>query len=282
MASDNANSDPSLCNPNHCEPFESVRTAATGFIDNLYFPYDRLAIVTFDRSPALNQPLTTVKGDALASLNSIVLNFQPGNPPCDFIPSAESAPVQPDPSGCTTTNIGGGILGAASALTDPGLARYDSLWVVVVLTDGAANHTMPQVGFSNGYCPASTWFQPGCNTIGGEEWSCPICRDVAGLATRHSSTSSKYDAEDYARDRADELAKLRTDADKKSEMIIFTIGLGDQVVHTAYGKPDAGQELLEYVKDQAGFGGYYASPSAADLGNIFSDIAQQIFTRISQ
>ncbi len=247
MASDNANSDPSLCNPNHCEPFKSVRTAATGFIDNLYFPYDRLAIVTFDRSPALNQPLTTVKGDALASLNSITLNLQPGDPPCNFIPSAESTPIQPDPSGCTTTNIGGGILGAASALTDSGLARYDSLWVVVLLTDGAANHTDPQPAgvFPNGYCPASTWFQPGCNTINGEEWSCPICRDVAGLATRHSSTSSKYDAEDYARDRADELAKLRTDADKKSEMIIFTIGLGDQVVQHCLRKTGCGRGIIE-------------------------------------
>ncbi len=283
MASDSSNSDPSLCNPDHCEPFEFVRSAAAGFINNLYFPYDRLAIVSFDRGVTVDQALTTDKITALNTLNSLTVYPQPGDPPCDFIPSAQSNPIQPDPSGCTTTNIGGGLLGAASALTDPGLARYDSLWVVVVLTDGAANHTVAQgSGFPNGYCPASTWFQPGCNTINGEEWSCPICRDIAGIATRHSSSSPDYDAEDFARDQADALAQLRTDSTNQSEMIIFTIGLGDQVTNTVYGKPDAGQELLQYIKDQAGFGGYYASASAADLGNIFEDIAQQIFTRISQ
>ena len=282
MASDNANSDPSLCNPHSCQPFESVRAAATVFVNNLYFPYDRLAIVSFDRAVSVDQPLTTDKTTALNSLNSLTLRPQPGDPPCDFIPSAQSTPIQPDPSGCTTTNIGGGLLGASSALTDPSLARYDSLWVVILLTDGAANHTDSQPGFPNGYCPASTWFQTGCNTINGEEWSCPICRDVAGISTYHNSSSADYDAEDYAVDRAKELAQLRTDSLNQSEMLIFTIGLGDQVTNTAYGKPDAGQELLEFIKDQAGFGGYYASPTAADLGDIFEDIAQNIFTRITQ
>jgi len=282
MASDSSNSDPSLCNPNNCEPFESVRTAAAGFINNLYFPYDRLAIVSFDRGVTLDQPLTSDKSAALATLSSLTVYPQPGDPPCDFVPSAESIPIQPDPSGCTTTNIGGGLLGAASALTDPGLARYDALWVVVLLTDGAANHTVAQgSGFPNGYCPASTWFQPGCNTINGEEWSCPICRDIDGIATRHSSSSPDYDAEDYARDQADALVALRTDANNKSEMIIFTIGLGDQVTNTVYGKPDAGEELLQYIADAAD-GSYYRSPTADELSKIFEDIAQKIFTRLTQ
>jgi Flp pilus assembly protein TadG len=283
MASDNANSDPTLCNPSSCQPFESVRAAAAGFINNLYFPYDRLAIVSFDRAVSLDQPLTTVKADALTTLNSLTVFPTPGNPPCDYNPNPPDAPLQPDPSGCTTTNIGGGLLGAASALTDPSLARYDSLWVVVLLTDGAANHTVAQVGFPNGYCPASTWFQPGCNTdpVTGVEYGCPICRDIAGIATYHDSSSPDYDAEDYAVDQADTLVALRTDSLGASEMIIFTIGLGDQVTNTTYGKPDAGQELLEYIADAAD-GSYYASPTAADLVSIFSDIAQNIFTRITQ
>ena len=284
MASDSSNNDPSLCNPTRtCEPFESVRRAAEGFINNLYFPYDRLAIVSFDRGVSIDQPLTDVKGDALATLNSLTVFPQPGNPPCDYNPNPPFAPLQPNPAGCTTTNIGGGLLGAASALTNPGLARYDSLWVVVLLTDGAANHTVAQGGFPNGYCPASTWFQPGCNTdpVTGVEYGCPICRDIAGLVTYHDSTSPHYDAEDYAVDQADALVALRTDSLGVSEMIIFTIGLGDQVVNTTYGNPRAGEELLQYVANAAQ-GSYYASATAADLGNIFSDIAQRIFTRIAR
>ncbi len=41
--------DPSQCNPAHdCQPFEEVKDAAAAFVDQLYFPYDRVAVVTFD------------------------------------------------------------------------------------------------------------------------------------------------------------------------------------------------------------------------------------------
>ncbi len=43
--------DPSQCNPIHnCHPFEEVKDAAKAFVDQMYFPYDRVAVVTFDRS----------------------------------------------------------------------------------------------------------------------------------------------------------------------------------------------------------------------------------------
>jgi len=285
MASDSGG-DPSSCNPNSCQPFEGVRAAAMGFIDNLYFPYDRAAIVTFDRGVHINQNLTDDRDVALNALANITVYPRPGNPPCDYAPIVDPLnplfPGQPDPSGCTTTNIGGGLLGGATVLSDPNFMRRDSLWVVVLLTDGAANHTLPMPGFPNGYCPSNTWIQDDCNLAipEGDPFRnlCPICRDIDGIVTRHDRDTDpdNYDAEDYARDQADELAEL-----SDRDMIFFTIGLGQQVTNTTYGKPDAGEELLLYIADLAD-GNYYSSATAADLGEIFSDIAQRIFTRIAK
>lgn len=285
MASDSGG-DPSTCNPNSCQPFEGVRAAAMGFIDNLYFPYDRAAIVTFDRGVHINQNLTDDRDVALNALANITVYPRPGNPPCDYAPIVDPLnplfPGQPDPSGCTTTNIGGGLLGGATVLSDPNFMRRDSLWVIVLLTDGAANHTLPMPGFPNGYCPSNTWIQDDCNLAipEGDPFRnlCPICRDIDGIATRHDRDSDpdNYDAEDYARDQADELAEL-----SDRDMIFFTIGLGQQVTNTTYGKPDAGEELLLYIADLTD-GNYYSSATAADLGEIFSDIAQRIFTRIAK
>lgn len=42
-----AGDDPHLCNINHtCQPLENIKTVAQDFIDTLFFPYDRVAIVT--------------------------------------------------------------------------------------------------------------------------------------------------------------------------------------------------------------------------------------------
>jgi hypothetical protein len=53
--------DPSKCNTNpppysgagfsgSCDPFSAVKQAADAFVDQLFFPYDRVAVVTFDRN----------------------------------------------------------------------------------------------------------------------------------------------------------------------------------------------------------------------------------------
>ncbi len=36
--------------PGECHPFEEVKKAAVDFVDRLYFPYDRVAVVTFDKA----------------------------------------------------------------------------------------------------------------------------------------------------------------------------------------------------------------------------------------
>ena len=149
------------CNPHNCHPFEEVRAAAKAFVDNLYFPYDRVAVVTLDQQITLAQNLTTDHDVAIAALDALTVMPEPGDPPCNYAPGQDWvngvwSPIGVlDPSGCTTTNLGGGLRGAGSALTDPTFMRSDSLWVVVLITDGAANHALALPGYPNGYCPAT-------------------------------------------------------------------------------------------------------------------------------
>ncbi len=36
--------------PGECHPFEEVKQAAVDFVDRLYYPYDRVSVVTFDKT----------------------------------------------------------------------------------------------------------------------------------------------------------------------------------------------------------------------------------------
>ncbi len=208
-----------------------------------------------------------------------------------------------DPSTCTTTDIGGGLFWAGKLLSTSG--REDALWVVVLLTDGAANATLPKPYPDNdltddntlrstlplGYCPTDTFDLP------------PFCRDV-DPDSRHVQGDSEYDADDYARDMADYVACSNHPAAgchlAGQSAAIFTIGLGNQVLRTSGNphKPDGGA-LLRYIAavgddgDPATdpcagetdytqwCGNYYFSPSGAQLDQVFADIASRLFTRLT-
>lgn len=68
---------------------------------------------------------------------------------------------------CPDTNVGGGIRAANNALTNAATIRRDSVWVMILLSDGAANRTDPvddrdiptDYGFS-GFCPWGTFCNP--------------------------------------------------------------------------------------------------------------------------
>jgi hypothetical protein len=111
-----------------------------------------------------------------------------------------------------------------------------------------------------------------------------------------------YDADDYARDRADEAS---------SQMIaIYTIGFGESVIDYSSGREDAGERLLRYIADVADDGSIYTAPcgsdfywdseykwplpnqgeqcgnyyyaEAANLNHVFASIASRLFSRISK
>ena len=68
---------------------------------------------------------------------------------------------------------------------------------------------------------------------------------------------------------------------------IYSIGLGNLVISSSIGDPDAGQELLLYAAntgdgDVGDAGLYYYAPNATELRSIFQRIADNIAIRLSQ
>ena len=325
--SDMPQDDPSQCNPtNTCHPFLEIKEAAKALVDKLYFPYDHVAIVTFDRDAHEALSLTgdgygidydtmtsaQIKAAIRANIDALTV-FQPPQaciyplapPQTDtethcinnpLLPKEEPAVGTVDvfnypmfvasapnynPSSIAAGNIGGG-LGAAG--DEFGNARDNSLWVVIVLAGSPATtgctHT---TGFFVTDCAGKNTTAQGriCpGTPGNPDWVEPLCRDNLA-SSRHASSSPSYDADDYARDNADWIAGPDTSA------IIFSIGLGNLVITSPAGDPDAGEQLLTYAAMGAGgsdanHGAYYFSPDAFGLQAIFLEIANNIATRLSQ
>ena len=201
-----------------------------------------------------------------------------------------------DPSRCLTSNIGGGVALAGAALAgsydqfEPYLpyvpvVRRESLWVVIVISDGLAN-----AGYNpDPICPSYTWTR----------W--PQCRDKDPY-TRHDDTTSSYDGDDYARDMADIVAK--------NSVFIFSVGLGnkvnlrdDRTVAPADCIPftidpvnspkncSAGQELMGYLAfgaarkvNQPTFTGafYNVGNDADQLERVFLDIYNKLTTKLTK
>ena len=324
--------DPKDCNlDDSCHPMHEVKAAATAFSDHLYFPYDRVGLVTFDQRATVKLAMSddiTVVHDAIDAVtvfegkggtplvgggtwgtsciyyrNDPALHYvDPENQdpvpphaspphtadyaqdpygPCRlFIDDSSGTywemdcPMQygpdPDPSHCGTTNIGEAVgLGTKALLGKYPLSyptpwpdiREDSVWVLVLLTDGAANAAYDSSG--NSLCPHYTW-----------SYNEGYCRAPNAL-TRHGSSDPDYDAQDQARDMMD-----IADGDN---IVIYTIGLGPVVTFNppVSTGPPPGETLLKYTED-IGNGKYFPAPSAADLDPAFLAIANLITSRINQ
>jgi hypothetical protein len=297
--------------PGDCHPFQEVKDAAWQFVDlSMYDGYDRVAIVTFDKNAVLRLPLTSDKKTVKDAIKNLEV-YEGGNPPsipslCPYTDTtAPNVPVVPggepcrlyytsgnyygfdcldfplgaatgDPSHCTSTNIGGGLRLAGNEFAGhpPSVPmREEALWVVILLTDGAAN-----AGYSGStpICPHYTWDRN------------PYCRDTdATAAGRHPDTiggnpNPLYDADDFARDMADFVAQPDPVG---QNAVLFSIGLGSLVTDTKYGDPPAGESLLKYAAEGANpnnKGEYYFAPTGSQLRAIFVAIANKIATRLTR
>ena len=303
-----SDADADLCNAaGTCEPFESVRTAALNLVDRMYFPYDRMSVVTFS-TVASDPPIITLEdgssnADVKAAINSIQVATEPGNPPCTI-------QTDGDPRGCTSTNTAEGLIVSGNQFGV--YTREEAVWIVILLSDGAANayRTGADVMDKNNWlCPGSS---PGSPT-----WAVPLCRDP-DASTRHPTSSSDYDVDDAARDSADFVGCPDSQSPQPAMCaapgqgaVIFTIGLGKLmwdskacdpgVYPPGYPTgcdPDLGEKLLRYVAavgddgdpatdpcdgigTAADCGNYYFSPSGPGLLRVFEAIASRIFTRIT-
>jgi hypothetical protein len=277
-----------------------VKNAAKLFTDQLYFPYDRVGIVTFDQRPTMVLPLS----DNLVTVQDTALHLKVyqgvgicpyttvETPPTSNVdlggpcrayqdvaqtvydgldcPTYWYAPF--DPRNCTSTNIGGGMAMAGNALgggypagTNPiPPVREEALWVTILLTDGSAN-----AGYSNNnipICPPYTWSRN------------PYCRDKESGVRHPASDTANYDADDYARDMIDFVAH-----DQNS--LVFSIGLGNLVVDNSFESSPSneapGEALMKYAASE-GAGIYYFAPTGDQLNDIFLAIANNIATRITK
>ncbi len=319
--------DPTVCNnfddgdgmPGECHPFEEVKQAAVDFVQEaMYFPFDRVAIITFDKYATtelsfsdidyVNTPAATIESIVLNTIRNLTVfeaeGVCPQGRPCRYYRVTDGAfdrflcgdgwsfPANPndpttftddnDPSLCMSTNVGGGMLLAGNQFAIPPV-RQNALWVVILLGDGAAN---------GGQCPRTTW---GIQDYNGRNVVL-FCRDPYAN-TRHCAdpdasrkarclneggiwSPDNYDADDYARDMVDFVAY-------DQQAYIYSIGLGDLVSAASVGDPDAGESLLLYAAnagdgDPGNAGLYYAAPTAAELRSIFQRIAENIAIRLSK
>jgi hypothetical protein len=253
-----------------------------------------------------------------AICQAYVWSMDPNNP--DNYPDPQ-AMAHADPSSCPSSNVGGALKLAREALVNDPAPRLDAFWVVVSLLGGPANATDETVDFPTGYCPRYTWtyawitpsniYLPELARNGdGGDW----CRDRYP-SVRHDDNDvasytnpvngdtfadpiSIYDADDYARDKADDLAK----AISGDGVTVFTIGLGAPIKSTntvAAGEKPAAEALLQYIAECAGedspddcatpvipsvinHGQYFYAPNNLALSAIFDRIAKNIATKISQ
>jgi hypothetical protein len=287
-----ANFDPSACNAaNNCQPLRQAKDAAKSMIDKLFDGYDRIAIVSFDFSATIHDPdlatatvleadHTAVKGaiDAIQLHDDLDLNdiIATGRNPIN----GELNPLDLNDDGTYTGGVpsgfgdaivstctGCGMRVAGNILSDQG--RVDSVWVIVLLSDGATNVSdLPDssdvnnpvpAGYIYGFCGGDPGF-PSPNRM----WDRPWCTD-SDPTTRHcgpfhanagecppgavwaGNNTPPYDVEDYARDITDRVALLVSANPNEpvggDEIAIYTIGLG-----VAAAPPDYdGEEMLRYM-----------------------------------
>ena len=299
--------DPSVCNDSvstPCEPLATVKDVALEFLDTMYFPYDRVAVVAFTSQPPNDTrfhttvlPLTDDQSDVEDAISDLKV-FNP--PVCDLNASPKSPYEGPcrnydvggtfegydcprfrdtgDLSTCNSSNIGG-AMSRAWVEFSTGVVRADALWITILLAGGPANatdgdgSTIPAGGvappsneFPFGYCPVLS----------------PPCRD-GDASSRHSPGDTDYDADDFARDAADDVA----DPLSGGGITIYTIGLGPLIQNAPLGDPDGAEQLLEYIADVAGgvdasHGFYSYAPTTSQLDDIFASIAENIFTKIAK
>jgi hypothetical protein len=192
----------------------------------------------------------------------------------------------PDPSHYTTTNLGGGLEMAGNQLATD--VRQQTLWVVILLTDGVAN-----AGYGGSdptyYCPGptatiNTWTNdPTCNDL-------DVADDVDASA-RPATTSLDYDASDYAYAMADFVGKAYPIG---QDALVYTIGLGGVVnkyPQASFADPNStpplvtgeglGKIFLNYAA-AVGRGQAFYAAGGADLDKIFTLIGTNIATRLSQ
>jgi hypothetical protein len=218
--------------------------------------------------------------------------------------------------GCMATNTALGLKLAGQELTS-GRARQESVKVVIILSDGVANAAIKDSPAYSGipddwYCPPTFMRNPATlQRYDGYEG--PWCTDGdpnIGYVNPAFGSGTIEDPEDMTRAYADWVGCLPTGVNTICQSsgigaVIFAVGLGEYLAELPYNEPvsDVGGQLLRYIA-RVGYNGdprftsdspceavstdvhitcgnYYFTSDGTGLGNIFQDIADRIFTRLT-
>ncbi|MGD8622401.1 MAG: VWA domain-containing protein [Anaerolineales bacterium] len=293
--------DPDICNDadnnfangidGQCHPFEEVRDAALSLVGQMNFPYDRMAVVKFDREAPDPPPSDLTSNDvAISSAITGMTVFK--------LPGCPSDP--PDPGPCTSTNIADGLTVAGNQFGT--FFREEAVPIVILLSDGAANAARDSAGTP--ICPIETRVYPLCHDAWFEEGPGMFGPDAEDYAVEAGYFVGCPEGISFP-------TATTTCSAPGQGAVVFTIGLGNKVTDddkcdTAfYGtcEEDQGEKLLRFIaaigddgnpatnpcKDSSGnwlpkgtsCGNYYYSPTGSQLLPVFEAIASRIFTRIT-
>ncbi|MFO8035677.1 MAG: vWA domain-containing protein [Anaerolineales bacterium] len=174
--------DPSACNAsNTCQPLRDAKDAAKAMVDKFFDGYDRVAIVDYNVKAYTHNPDPSdnilLESDHDLVKNTIdAINLYDGPSPSEILAHGDPTigeinPMDVDGDGVfyepkdilPSTCIGCGIRLAGDILKAQG--RIDSVWVIVLLSDGATNLSdLPDAsdpnnpvpaGYTNGFCGGS-------------------------------------------------------------------------------------------------------------------------------
>lgn len=284
--------DPAVCNTSvdtPCQPLAQVKDVALEFLDTMYFPYDRVAVValteqeqdgTATRNHTTILHLSDNQSDVEDAITSLKV-FRPGDCIRDANEPNPDAPTNgicrnlddsgvfkgfecarlrhsyfQDPSTCNSSNIGGALTRAWAEFTSEEITvRPDTVWAVILLAGGPANATdVPAASMTRllaeGEPPLGWTPEPDYHPFGYCPSVSPPCRDGDG-AVRHDPGDLDYDADDFARDSADSVA----DPDTGGGITIYTIGLGELIRKAKTSDPNEAEDLLQYIALNAGGSG---------------------------
>jgi hypothetical protein len=220
------------------QPIRASKEAAKNFVKRMKARFDQVGFTTYSADHTINSELRCVKqsGYPDPALGRGVWDFDTNQPDAAWTQcfgNVITAIDSMDSEG--NTNIGGGLWDGISILgtQSPHYGRPSAAKVIVLMTDGQANVS------PNSTCYAQDWYQP--NT---------------GNSTN---------------DRAKDCVMYYANQAKNSNIIIYTIGLGDT----------ADRLLLQAAADRTG-GAFYYAPDSSKLDYIFEQIADQIFLRLIQ
>ena len=219
----------------NCDPLDvHIKDSAQFFVDQLDSRYDRVGVIRYDKwgyepptqSMALSDKFGQVK-NAIGKLDAF------------------------EPFGVYCTNIGDGLLVANNYMSRPpadGGGRTDSIWTIVLLTDGRANIYR----------------------------DCPGCPDDCG------SCSTLYECGQPCQ-RADDWARANAWSSwNNHKIVVYTIAYGQKFLDD----PMYRQLMVDIadITDNGVLDGdtdnFWAVPDEAGLRQALAEIAERIYTRL--